>query len=527
MSRLVGLGGWIDDRINPIVVKELRQAVNSRFIIGVLFLMLTVLVIVQMLFVMNSTTIGTAGSEDGASLFLIFQGVLLAVCMLAVPIYVGARLTAERATATSDLLYVTTIRPTSIVWGKLVAGMTVTLLVFSTCAPFMVVTYLLRGIDPPTVLFVLGLDFMIVLSASMLAIFVGALPVGWPVKTLLGIVLLAASVAAYMGVTSFVMFEVTVTGMGSAFDDPEFWWGMAAVVSIWLAALGVIFFLTTAMITPAAANRGLPIRLYVSLVWLGTFALAAFVARYYGEVEVLMVWAGVLSFAILLPGIVLSTSERDVYGARLRRGIPKTRLFRLPAFLLYSGAAGGLLWGSILFTSSLVLTTTLGMWVGESSAWAGFSSGSGWRERHGAFLWKLATCGLFVWGYAMLGVTLRRLLLKTPKSQLTTAGLVLATMALAAVVPVFIAFAMNPDRWDLNEEIWLILNPVGAMVYSVNGGSRMQEFHWLLMGIGTVLAAVGTLVNVTWFWQQAAAFKPLDTPATPSNEATATEQPDG
>ena len=259
---------WLDDRINPIVVKELRQAVKSRFIVGVLLLMLAILVATLLLFVMNEPNLGLASSGEGRDLFMIFQATLLGLTMLFVPVYLGARLTAERSSATSDLLYVTTLRPSSIIWGKLVAGMAVTGLVFAVCVPFMVVTYLLRGIDPPTVLFVLALDAMLVLSASTLAIFLGALPVGWPVKILLGLVASAVGFAAFVGITGNVIYELSRSGIGSAMISSEFWWGVLGVGSLWLSVIGLVFFLTVAMIAPATSNRAFPVRLYLSVAWL-------------------------------------------------------------------------------------------------------------------------------------------------------------------------------------------------------------------------------------------------------------------
>ena len=126
---------FLDDRVNPIVVKELRQAVKSWFIVGLLLLLLSVLTLIQLIWVMSSTDLGSTSSDGGRDLFLVFQGTLLAISLLGLPVYTGVRLAAERASATSDLLYVTTIRPWSIVWGKLAAGVVVTLLVFAACAP--------------------------------------------------------------------------------------------------------------------------------------------------------------------------------------------------------------------------------------------------------------------------------------------------------------------------------------------------------------------------------------------------------
>ena len=69
--------------------------------------------------------------------------ILLAICLLFVPAYTSIRLAFERDTNV-DLLFVTTIKPSAIVWGKMFAALTITVLIFSACMPFMVFTYWLR-----------------------------------------------------------------------------------------------------------------------------------------------------------------------------------------------------------------------------------------------------------------------------------------------------------------------------------------------------------------------------------------------
>ena len=43
LTKLTAALGWLDDRLNPIVVKELRQAVSSKFVNTVLLLFLCLL----------------------------------------------------------------------------------------------------------------------------------------------------------------------------------------------------------------------------------------------------------------------------------------------------------------------------------------------------------------------------------------------------------------------------------------------------------------------------------------------------
>ena len=60
--------------------------------------------------------------------------------------------------------------------GKFFSALVLAMLVFSACAPFMTFTYLLRGIDIPTILFVLGIDLLAMLLGTQMALFLAPFP---------------------------------------------------------------------------------------------------------------------------------------------------------------------------------------------------------------------------------------------------------------------------------------------------------------------------------------------------------------
>ncbi|MBB6428836.1 hypothetical protein [Algisphaera agarilytica] len=514
MSAITGLlqvpgrtTGWIDDRMNPIVVKELRQAVKSRFVVAVLMLMLSILMIILTAVLLGQDPRRGFDEDAGSELFLVFQSILLATCMLFVPLYVGIRLAAERSTATSDLIYVTTIRPSSIVWGKLLAGMIVTALTFSACAPFMVITYLLRGIDLPTILFVLSLDVLIVLAATQLAIFVGTMPIGWPVKAFLSLVLIGMSVMGFIGMTIFVGDELLRSGIGSAMDDRDFWIGMAVFVGSWLAGVALVFFLSVAMITPATANRALVPRLYFTLVCVGSFVGFFYLTRNVGTMEPLVAWlVGV--FIMLTLASVISSSERENLGPRLRRGIPRSRLLRVPAFFFYSGAAGGLLW-----VQGLLLLSMLAVYIAKAYFEGLIASGASSTFRYSSYdpfpdewLPRFASTSMWVIGYLLLSVIICRRSTKMKNGVIVTGVMGLIIMAAVSVVPMIIAYAMDPDRWDFNVEFWLLLNPFGPLF--CEKGDWTGTYGSIAFILSIIFFVVMQLVNLPWYWRQFRGFAP-------------------
>ena len=98
----------VDDRLNPIVVKELRQAVQSRFVIVMLLGFLLVNVLVVMFGVIAQNPSGD--SQAGREIFMVLQAILLAACVGFLPIYSAIRLSSEHGDGNTDLLFITTVR---------------------------------------------------------------------------------------------------------------------------------------------------------------------------------------------------------------------------------------------------------------------------------------------------------------------------------------------------------------------------------------------------------------------------------
>src|SRR5207253_10224932 len=82
----------IGDAINPIVVKELRQAVQSRFVVAVLLLFLLLELLFMGTYLVINSIGGNLESSDfqaGRGVFAMLRGVLLATCMLFLLAYSG------------------------------------------------------------------------------------------------------------------------------------------------------------------------------------------------------------------------------------------------------------------------------------------------------------------------------------------------------------------------------------------------------------------------------------------------------
>ncbi len=99
-----GLLAQTNDWLNPIVVKELRQAVKSRVVMAALMLFLLLQLGILLVFLLRSeyARLQTADLNAGREVFLTLQGILLGTCMLLIPSYAGVRLAAEHSDTNVD-----------------------------------------------------------------------------------------------------------------------------------------------------------------------------------------------------------------------------------------------------------------------------------------------------------------------------------------------------------------------------------------------------------------------------------------
>ena len=148
-----------------------------------------------------------------------------------IPLYIGVRVAAERQESDLDLLYISTLSPARIIRGKFFCGAYVAVLFFSACMPFMTFTNLLRGVDLPSVFFILLCLFLIVCCAVQVAIFLACLPISKLLKILIGLGAAIVTFWLVVGLT-FGISEMMMQGVGSMMSNRNFWATFLTVCSV-------------------------------------------------------------------------------------------------------------------------------------------------------------------------------------------------------------------------------------------------------------------------------------------------------
>ncbi|MEP6752531.1 MAG: ABC transporter permease [Candidatus Dormiibacterota bacterium] len=169
---------------NPIVAKEYRSRMRTwKSPLAMMVYILLIGGLGYLVFsMMASTSPGFGGSNYGQILFaylVVFQMILLTFIT---PALTAGAISGERERQTIDLLFVTRIRPFSIIWGKLLASMSFVILLLILSVPIFSLVFLFGGIELDQVVYaflvtlvtaltlgVMGITFSIWLKRSLVA----------------------------------------------------------------------------------------------------------------------------------------------------------------------------------------------------------------------------------------------------------------------------------------------------------------------------------------------------------------------
>jgi hypothetical protein len=395
----------------------------------------------------------------------------------------------ERQENNPDLLYVTTLSPSRIILGKFLCGAYTAVLFFSACMPFMAFTNLMRGVDLPTVFFILFFLFLVVCAANMFAIFLACLPMSRPFKFLFLIYGIFQSFAV-IGTLVGISFQFMRSGVGAMMGQRDFWIGTITTAGIILMTTGLLFVLATALISPPSANRALPVRSYLTGAWFLSGILAFSWVEQTGDVERMTVWV-YPTFIVMMFALLVTISNNDQLSQRVRRKIPQSQVKRLPAFLFFNGAAGGLVWVAAILAITLGIDLALGAYFPKPSYTSTFS-----EEGHGWYV----TTALYAFDYALLALFLQRKFFPRRPSKLAGLFAVLLAGCWALAPGIFLFFA-NRLSWKSIDgfQPGNIFN-----VFSLREGSDQMKHQVTAM----VWLVVMLVINLKWFGQQARNFRP-------------------
>ena len=277
--------------ISPMLVKELRQGVQSGAFAWTFILLQVAMFLLMTFWVLNRST----GLQSRLEVNQLFHGFFWAVFGFAaaviLPVRAAGSMTAERVGNTLDLLRLTHLSSTQIVVGKWLAVMAQVLLIAAAVLPYLVLQYFFGGLDIVADLF----SFMVVLlvAAVMTA---GSLAAAGQSPLTRGLL------------TAFLFIAVPnfLGGAGSVFGTAVLspWSALPAILVVAALLTAVMLVYAAAAIAPPAENHAARVRV-LALVATG---LALVAGAWFGPISASFVIAVTV---LLVAGIAIAELTSD------------------------------------------------------------------------------------------------------------------------------------------------------------------------------------------------------------------------
>lgn len=484
VSTLVRANAWLEDvsdRLNPILVKETRQALKSRqFIVTFLLMLISAWLI---------SVFGTLAAGDslefgsaGRGLFTSYFVVLAIAIFVVVPYSAYRGLLNERDQTTLELLNITSLSPRQMIWGKLWSAMAQVFIFYSAIAPFIAFTSMLQGFDVALVAFALAISILVTLCLTMFTLMLAAIPQN---KHLQGL-MTAAVFSVLLFVISTIFSAVPVMLMETiSFDEKEFW---IVVGSIVIAGLSFFFLFTQiaiAHLTFDADNRSTGIRLactvqfvlYWSTIAFANYMLGTSTFSSSGDVALAATWA-VLYMAIC--GFFVAT-ESDFVSRRVRRGIPKIVVLRLLSTPFLPGGHRGFLYLVLHLALIPVILEWMFVDVFNPGRWEG---------------WWTVTFILYVLAYVGLGAAFGRALRRASSEvrPMHVRVIIFVMFALGTIVP-YLPLLFGTREYEWMYRLLRVMNPI-VMLELINRTNYSNDFATSELVVLGAAAGVGVLLNV-------------------------------
>ncbi len=333
------------DWLNPILVKETRQALKSRQFVVTFLLMLIASWLISVFGTLSAGESLEFGSAGRA--FFVFYYDVLAIAIFAVVPYSAYRsLLNERDQTTLELLSITALTPRQLIWGKLCSSMVQVFIFYSAIAPFIAFTSMLQGFDFALVGFVLLFSLLVTLCLTMLALTVAAVPQNKQAQG--GSTFLVFGAMVWI-VISVLFGTPALLTESIPFDQKSFWVGIGCLTVGGLSYFFLFQQIATAHLTFDSDNRSTGIRIACSvqfvLFWLSFLIAGWFLGRSFtssspDEIAAISMVAALHCAAV---GFFVTT-EPDFVSRRVRRGFPQGSLMKLLAAPFLPGGHRGFLY---------------------------------------------------------------------------------------------------------------------------------------------------------------------------------------
>ncbi|WP_417744984.1 ABC transporter permease [Rosistilla oblonga] len=478
------------DACNPILVKEARQALKSRQFIWTF----AVLLLGAWVWSFAGTLLMMPGIyyvPGGRAMLMGYYWVLAVPMMLVAPMAANRSLVAEREDGTFEVLSITTLSSYQIILGKLASSVLQLVIYFTALVPCVAFTYILRGIDLPSIGLLIASTFLTSVFMVVVGLFLASIASTRSLQSLLMIaMLLLVLLAEYL----HGVFAVSLMTSGIRNDDTELSVLLLAIFAFYLAVAVFLVVASASCLSPVSENRSTRLRVMmlvlqaVAMFWSvylmmyaqqqgNRFSVSLFYFPGRASAAFFVIFSAI--YWTFMGGLMLG--ESDTLSARVRRDLPKTFLGRVLLTWLNPGPGTGMVFAISSFAGVIATIYTLET-IGLVPRFA----------RTGSILPLAAT----LLGYMMffLGITHLLVSLVRSKGSVTPFVSLVATllmMSLGCIIPYSIGLYLNNFRsfsWDETQ----VTNWAWTLVQFGNNAAA-PHVPWMVLTMGLLATAANLL----------------------------------
>ena len=420
------------------LVRCVRQDLRSKIFVGVFCLLLLVSASAALIAATSAGAMADPDRPYGRQLFL-FLAWCWSFCLIVVQSAATHRLVAqERNDDTWDLVELTGLPPRRIVRGLLLASLTQSALYTAAMTPFLVMAYLLRGLDLLTILAALVTVPLLGILAASIALFLACAAPGKKARTAGGGLILLLMLFGW-SLTSGIQFNdyVGLASLLRGLSDGATWAWMSTAIGLnaWVGSVWLLLVLSATLLSHRAEDRSTRPRFAISVLWcnvglwlVGSWWYLAPNAEVQATLATGVMYSGAL--LAIVSGFFAMTEDWELT-PRQARAVSEQRGWRrkLSALLGPGGARGR--W----FTLTLAASATLPLLLGWKL--------TGEAHEQAFFAWMTLGYGLLL---VLVGDAVARGLLGRWCTQASHRRLVILGVASAwSILPVLAALVVTED----------------------------------------------------------------------------------
>ncbi|NQT37253.1 MAG: hypothetical protein HQ581_07175 [Planctomycetes bacterium] len=488
-----GVDRFVDrfsDRLNPLLVKETRQALKSRQFLITFGLLL--------IFGWGWSILGTAMigpdvhyATSGPEMFLGYFMILSFPLLVIVPFGAFRSLAGEKEDRTFDLLSITALNPRQIIRGKLGSAVLQMVIYLSAISPCLAFTYMLGGISAPTILYMLFLVVAASLGLSMAGLLVATVREAGQWRSFLMVVVVCVLIGFFWSGCALAVKLITYGLI--PFTDAEFYQGNGAALTAYGSYFLLLYYAAAAQLSFSSDNRSTRLRVIMLtqfVLWTGWLAWF-WIGSERGDIRVLMMFVVGASIHWGVMGAMM-TGEHPELSPRVKRSLPQSLLSRSLFTWFNPGPATGFLFA----TAGL-----LGMCVLLEMAVAGrylFGpvSDSRWSQGMVDQLHCLTVLmPAYIIAYLGAGLVVIRLLRKFYPVGILLGVLVHVVLVMVGTLGPLVLHLMSPGLRYMGYSLLQARNPFWSLTHVV-GRSTLPPEAPALMVIVPIAALVMFAVNV-------------------------------